>query len=111
VRALRDPQIARAVHLIHARPEEPWTVERLATEVGYSRSAFAARFRELVGESPMGYVTRARLAAAATLLERTGLSIGEVARRTGYSSQASFARAFKRAFGIGPGRYRRRPAA
>jgi len=105
-RALRDPQVGTAVHLIHSRPEEPWTVERLAAEVGYSRSAFAARFRELVGESPMGYVTRTRLAAAATLLQRTSLSIGEVAPRAGYSSQASFARAFKRAFGVAPGAYR-----
>jgi AraC-like DNA-binding protein len=105
-RALRDPQIGTAVHLIHTQPEEAWTVERLAAEVGYSRSAFAARFRELVGESPMAYVTRTRLALAATLLQRTSLSIAEVARRAGYSSQASFARAFKRAFGVAPGAYR-----
>ena len=105
-RALSDPQIGAAIHLIHARPHEPWTVERLATEVGYSRSAFASRFRELVGESPMSYVTRTRLAVAATLLERTSLSIGEVAARAGYSSQASLTRAFKRAFGMAPGAYR-----
>jgi len=109
-RALRDPQIATAIHLIHAQPEEAWTVERLAVEVAYSRSAFAARFRELVGESPMAYVMRTRLALAATLLEQTNASIGEVARRAGYSSEASFGRAFKRAFGIAPGAYRRRPA-
>jgi AraC family transcriptional regulator, alkane utilization regulator len=106
-RALSDPQIAAAIHLVHARPEAAWTVERLALEVAYSRSAFAARFRELVGESPMAYVMRTRLAVAATLLERTNTSIGEVAGRAGYSSEASFARAFKRAFGIAPGAYRR----
>ena len=105
-RALRDPHIGAAVHLIHSRPHERWTLEKLAAEVGYSRSGFASRFRELVGESPMAYVTRTRLAVAATLLQRTSLSIGEVARRTGYSSQASFARAFKRAFGVAPGAYR-----
>jgi AraC-like DNA-binding protein len=110
-RALRDPQIGTAIHLIHTHPDKAWTVEQLATEVGYSRSAFASRFRELVGESPMGYVTRTRLGVAAALLERTSLSIGEIARRAGYSSQASFTRAFKRAFGIAPGAYRTRPAA
>jgi transcriptional regulator GlxA family with amidase domain len=105
-RILREPQIGTAVHLIHSQPEEAWTVERLAAEVGYSRSGFASRFRELVGESPMNYVIRTRLARAATLLEGTSLSIGQVARRAGYSSQASFARAFKRAFGVAPGAYR-----
>src|SRR5215831_21115058 len=105
-RALQDPHVAMAVHLVHSRPEEPWTVERLAAEVGYSRSAFAARFRALVGESPMAYVTRTRLAVAATLLQRTSISIAEIARRTGYSSQPAFARAFKRAFGVTPGAYR-----
>ena len=51
--ALRDPQIATAVHLIHERPQEPWTVDDLAAQVAYSRSAFALRFRQLVGESPI----------------------------------------------------------
>lgn len=105
-RALRDPQIAAAVRLIHAQPDLAWTVERLAAHVGYSRSAFASRFRETVGESPIAYVTRSRLATAAALLTRTKMSIREVATRAGYSSDASFGRAFKRAFGIAPGYYR-----
>jgi AraC-like DNA-binding protein len=104
--ALRDPQIATAIHLIHANPAKEWTVGRLAQEVAYSRSAFASRFRDLVGESPMGYVTRTRLAIGATLLQRTNVSVREVAGRTGYSSEASFSRAFKRAFGVSPGAYR-----
>jgi AraC family transcriptional regulator, alkane utilization regulator len=106
--ALRDPQIATAIRLIHARPEDDWTVARLAAEVAYSRSAFASRFRDLVGESPMGYVTRTRLAIAATLLQRTDAPLREVARRCGYSSEASLSRAFKRAFGVAPGSYRAR---
>lgn len=107
--ALRDPQIAAAIHLIHDRPQERWTIERLASQVGYSRSAFAARFRELVGDSPMAYLTRTRLATAATLLARPGLTLAEVARRTGYASESSFSRAFKRAFGLSPGAYRAHP--
>jgi AraC-like DNA-binding protein len=105
--ALRDPQIATAIRLIHAEPETDWTVELLASRVGYSRSAFAARFREIVGEPPIAYLTRSRLAAAATLLDRTTMSLGEVARGIGYANEASFGRAFTRAFGVAPGTYRR----
>jgi transcriptional regulator GlxA family with amidase domain len=108
VEALRDPQIAAAIRLIHANPELAWTVEGLAAQVGYSRSAFASRFREVVGEAPIAYLTRSRLATAATLLDRTRMSIGEVARRAGYANEASFGRAFSRAFGVAPGRYRRK---
>jgi len=104
--ALRDPQIAAAIRLMHSRPENHWTVERLASEVGYSRSAFAARFRKVVGESPIAYLTRSRLAIAATDLDRTDLSIAEIAGRVGYANQASFSRAFSRAFGVAPGTYR-----
>ena len=108
--ALREPQIAAAIRLIHARPELAWTVDRLASEVGYSRSAFASRFRELVGETPIAYLTRSRLAIAATQLDRTQMSIGEIARRAGYANEASFGRAFRRAFGVAPGNYRRERA-
>src|SRR5918912_1769730 len=106
--ALREPQVAAAIRLIHARPELAWTVDRLASEVGYSRSAFASRFRELVGETPIAYLTRSRLAIAATQLDRTQMSIGEIARRAGYANEASFGRAFRRDFGVAPGNYRRR---
>jgi AraC-like DNA-binding protein len=108
VRALRDPHIAAAVRLIHGQPQRPWTVGELAAEVALSRSAFAARFRELVGEPPMRYVIRARLAHAAGLLDATNVSLAEIARRTGYESEFSFGRAFKRAFGVAPGAYRGR---
>ena len=104
--ALRDPQIARAVQLVHREPEERWTVDRLASAVGYSRSAFAARFRQLVGEAPMAYVARTRLVHAAMLLERPDLTLAQVARRTGYANEFSFSRAFKRAFSVPPGLYR-----
>jgi transcriptional regulator GlxA family with amidase domain len=105
--ALRDPQISEAIRLIHQRPDKEWTVERLASEVGYSRSAFSSHFRETVGEPPIAYPTRSRLAIGATLLDRTTMSIAEVARRTGYANDASFGRAFKRGLGVSPGEYRR----
>jgi AraC-like DNA-binding protein len=87
---LRDPAIRRAVALIHGDPQHPWTVGSLAHEVALSRSAFASRFRELVGDSPKSYITRTRLAEAA-----------------GYASQFSFSSAFKRVFGVAPSAYRR----
>jgi AraC-like DNA-binding protein len=104
--ALRDPQIAAAVRLIHGQPQRPWTVGGLAAEVAMSRSAFAARFHELVGEPPMRYLIRARLGHAAGLLHTTNVSLAEIARRSGYESEFSFSRAFKRVFGVPPGAYR-----
>lgn len=111
VLALRDPQIAGAIHLVHGQPERRWTVGELASEVGYSRSAFASRFREVVGESPIAYLTRTRLELAAALLQRADSTLAEVARRSGYTSEYAFNRAFKRAFAVTPGAYRAQPAA
>jgi AraC-like DNA-binding protein len=97
------------VQLIHDDPSRRWTVSELARAAGYSRSAFASHFRELVGESPIAYVTRTRLTFAASELERPDLSVGEVARSVGYASESAFSRAFTRTFGITPGAYRTAP--
>jgi AraC-like DNA-binding protein len=109
VLALRDPQLATAIGLIHHSPDHAWTVGELAGEVALSRSAFSARFRQLVGESPKRYITRTRLAHAAALLHQTDASLAEIALKIGYGSEFSFAKAFKRAFGIAPGTYRGQP--
>jgi AraC-like DNA-binding protein/mannose-6-phosphate isomerase-like protein (cupin superfamily) len=109
VRALSDPQIATAIALIHREPERAWTVGEVATEVALSRSAFAGRFRLLVGESPKRYITRMRLAHAAALLHKTDASLAEIATRAGYASEFSFGKAFKRGFGVAPGAYRGQP--
>lgn len=106
LRALRDPLIAKAVALIHSRPGRPWTVGELASEVALSRSEFAARFRSLVGESPVRYITRTRLAHAAALLRTSDASLADIAARSGYGTPFSFGKAFKRTFGIAPGAYR-----
>jgi len=108
VGALLDPRIAKAVHLTHADPGHAWTVEELATEVAMSRSAFAARFRQLTGEAPMRYVTRCRLSRAAAYLAEDGTNLFDIALRVGYDSEASFTRAFTRAYAMAPGAYRRR---
>jgi AraC-like DNA-binding protein len=107
LRALVDPAIGAALQRIHAAPGEPWTVERLASAVGLSRSGFAARFHELVGEPPLKYLTRWRVARAAELLRDGRETVAAVAGRMGYDSEAAFNRAFKRVHGLGPGKYRR----
>jgi transcriptional regulator GlxA family with amidase domain len=77
--------------------------------VSLSRSAFSARFRELVGESPLRYLTRTRLVHAAGLLHTSDAPLAQIAARVGYGTEFSFGKAFKRTFGIAPGVYRRHP--
>ena len=109
LRALGDPAIGSALRAIHARPADRWTVERLAAEVAMSRSAFAARFTELVGEPPLRYLARWRMTLASQMLREGNESIPAVARQVGYSNPVAFAKAFARVEGTGPGAYRRRP--
>jgi AraC-like DNA-binding protein len=106
--ALRDRQLGRALFLIHRHPEQPWTVESLATEVAMSRAGFAARFKEMVGESPMQYVTRGKMHLALTWLKEDDAPLSQLAPRLGYQSEAAFSRAFKRCIGVAPGGIRRR---
>lgn len=100
--ALRDPQIGRAIALIHRHPARPWTLASLAAEVAMSRSAFAARFTEIAGEPVMGYLTRWRMHLARDQLVHDGAAVHELASRLGYHSVAAFSRAFKRVHGIPP---------
>ena len=99
--ALRDPQIGRALALVHRDPARDWTVAALAAECAMSRSAFAARFTELVGEPAMQYVTRWRMQAAVH-------ELSTARRRCGDRSEAAFSRAFKRVVGVPPGAVRHR---
>jgi AraC-like DNA-binding protein len=105
--ALRDPQIGRALALIHGDPGRAWTVGALADEVAMSRSAFAARFTQLVGEPVMEYLTRWRMRVAVNALQDEQATVGELAYRLGYQSEAAFARAFKRVIGVAPGAVKR----
>jgi AraC-like DNA-binding protein len=105
--ALRDPQVGCAITMIHRDPARAWTVASLANEVAMSRSAFAARFTDLVGEPPMRYVARWRMHAARTWLTEDRATLGELAFRLGYRSEAAFGRAYKRLMGVAPGGVRR----
>jgi AraC-like DNA-binding protein len=108
--ALQDPQIGRAISLVHRDPARAWTVASLAHELAMSRSAFSARFTELAGEPAMQYVTRWRMHLAVNSLKDDGATVAELASRLGYRSEAAFARAFKRVVGVAPGAVRRAPS-
>jgi AraC-like DNA-binding protein len=105
--ALRDQQIGRALVLLHDKPHLPWTVAEIADRVALSRSAFAAKFTELVGEPPLRYLTRLRLNAATARLRSGNDKLSVIAAAAGYESVPAFAKAFKRHMGVTPGEYRR----
>jgi AraC-like DNA-binding protein len=106
--ALRDRHIGRAIAAVHRDPTGHWTVASLAARAGMSRSAFAARFTELVGEPAMHYVTRWKMNTAVMWLREDDAALAEIAGRLGYESEAAFSRAFKRFIGQPPGAVRRR---
>ncbi|MEZ0114059.1 AraC-like DNA-binding protein [Catenulispora sp. EB89] len=105
--ALTDPAIGTALTHLHDDPGHAWTVAELGDRAGLSRSAFAQRFTTLVGEPPLTYLTWWRMTMAGRLLRESDAPLSAVALRVGYSSEFAFAKAFKREFGIAPGRYRR----
>jgi AraC-like DNA-binding protein len=104
--AINEPSIAAAIKLIHQEPERPWVVGELAQRVGMSRSSFAERFRVVTGEGPMTYVRKCRLGRVARYLATTNWGLVYIARRSGYESDVSLSKAFKRQFGLSPRDYR-----
>ena len=108
--ALSDKRVGAAIAAIHREPARRWKVETLAGEVGMSRAGFAARFRQLVGEGPIEYLTRWRMLLAGRSLVR-GEAIGETARSLGYESESAFSTAFKRVMGDTPRHHARSAAA
>jgi len=110
LRAIFDPQIGTALGAIHDRVKTPWTVESLAEAAAMSRSAFAARFKQLLGQTPLEYVTEWRMQKAMQLLGQRDQKLIDVARSVGYESDAAFSKAFKRVVGASPGEYLKRGA-
>lgn len=101
ITALADPRIGKALRLLHSDVSYRWTVPKIASEVGMSRSAFTQRFTARVGRPPLDYLTNWRMVLAQRGLNR-GQTVATVAAAVGYSSQSAFSYAFKRAFGRTP---------
>lgn len=103
---LEDSRLGRAVSAMQDRPEQSFTLPTLAEVAGMSRSVFAARFADVLGQSPIGFLKTLRLARATRLLLATDLPVKTVAVRVGYSSRSSFTRAFAACHGVGPMAFR-----
>lgn len=103
----RDPAVGRALAAMHARPQHAWTIADLAREAGLSRTVLTERFKHYLGTPPMAYFAQWRLHLGADALRMTSRGVAEIAGDVGYESEAAFNRAFKRAFGVPPARFRR----
>jgi AraC-like DNA-binding protein len=104
--ALRDARVGRVLSHMHRDPSRRWTVDELAELAAMSPAAFKRRFTRLVGQAPLGYLTRIRMDVAARMLRSSDASLSEVATAIGYDSPYAFGRAFKRERGVAPGQYR-----
>ena len=105
--ALNDPRISKALKLMQDSPQNDWTLEALASEVGMSRSVFFNQFKKLVHETPLGYLTNWRIRQAQKLLITDNSNISEIAANVGYQSESAFNRIFKSKTGQTPAVYRR----
>ena len=104
---MRDPGVGRALALMHARPADDWTLDRLGEAAAISRSTLHERFVHFIGQPPMQYLTQWRMQLAAGWLRDTDAKVIDVALEVGYENEAAFARAFRRAVGESPGAWRR----
>jgi AraC-like DNA-binding protein len=104
---MRDPAVGRVLALLHGRPADPWTLEKLGEEAGVSRSSLHERFSHFIGIPPMQYLTRWRMQLASGRLRDTDAKLVEISLACGYESEAAFSRAFKRQVGVSPGAWRR----
>ena len=102
---LNDPRVGRAIEAMHAKPAHRWTLDELAIEAGLSRSTFARRFRETVGDTPFAYLTAWRMMLATEMLSASRETLSKIAYSIGYDSENSFNTAFKRVMGCSPRRY------
>ena len=106
IAALRDPVLAPALALLHGSPGRRWTVADLASGAAVSRSLLDERFRQVLGRSPIRYLTEWRMHLADELLATTDTGVVAIAHRVGYESEEAFSRAFKRARGLSPSHWR-----
>jgi len=106
-----DRIVGGALKALHARPAHPWTLEELARAAGTSRSVLAERFQQLVGSSPMQYLTQWRMLLAANLLCGSNTPLSRIAEDVGYQTDTAFSRAFRREYGVPPAAWRRSQSA
>lgn len=107
VTAMADPRLRRVLSALHREPQRDWSLEDMARLALMSRTAFAQRFAERVGTTPVQYLTRHRMTLAWRWLQDEYCSVKSLAGRLGYETEAAFRRAFKRVHGVGPGQVRR----
>lgn len=105
--ALADPPLSRAIHVMHMEFARSWTVASLAAVCGMSRPAFAARFKHVVGQAPLEYLTQWRMSQAMRILREEQKPLSAIALAVGYDGDSAFAKAFRRHTGMAPGAYRR----
>jgi AraC-like DNA-binding protein len=105
-RAMDDPALGPVLQALHAAPGRPWTVAGMASQVSLSRATFARRFHDVLGVTPLAYLTDWRMALAREQLRDTDAGLAAIAQSLGYASEFSFAAAFKRHEGLAPGRWR-----
>ena len=104
--AQRSVHVRKAMEQMHAQPEHEWSLEGLAEVAGLSRSAFAAKFKSVVGESPFGYLRRLRVQRAMGLLSDSRASVLGIANKVGYADPFVFSKAFKKVTGLSPREFR-----
>ncbi len=105
MRGMMDERLSPALRVMHAQPENSWTIAELATKTALSRAAFFARFNRTVGMPPMEYLLIWRMALAKRLLRDQQLGLALIAERVGYSSASTFSVAFVRHVGMTPARF------
>jgi AraC-like DNA-binding protein len=105
--AMSDNALSKAMLAIHQNPEKSWSVELLAKEAYMSRTTFSERFKQVVGETPLNYLTKWRMDLAKSKLLLTKESILEIALGLGYQSEAAFSRAYKKVMGEAPSHTRK----
>ena len=109
--AVRDPQVRRALTLMHERSAHPWTLDELAQQAGLSRTALAGRFRDAMGDTPLNHLRLLRMQRAMRLLAETDHKLEAVATAVGYQDAFSFSKVFKRTVGVSPKGFRQRDLA
>ena len=108
--AISDKHLGKAIQAMHASLDRRWSVESLAREARMSRSAFALKFRTVLGQTPLEYLTKLRMHKAGGMIRSNNMSFSEVASAIGYGSESSFSRVFRREMGEAPREYRRKRA-